>query len=471
VRRPRDRSTPRRSSTQAAKTVGERIREARLAAGLTQQQLAGKALTKAFISHLELGRARPSERSIEVIAKRLDKDVAYFLGRDAASRDSLLELHERAAEAASALSDWESQRRHARAALRLSDGRRSVTALRLLAQAEANVGRPDQALALARKGLGLLEDSATDARELALLLLARASAYLSIGPPSAAAEALERAIDALERHRIEDSALRSRLHISLGMAFRRLGDIRQARVEFERALETANKVDALRLAGRAYLGLAAAQADVRDYPSAVRYYERASELLERASDAKNELVAIRCLAETQLESGDVAEARRSAERVVVRGTETGQHEEVAGAKIVLAQVAIHDGRPEEGMRLAREAERTYSARQKDSNLLQCADAIRIIGDAFHAQRRWADSDREYAKALALVEKVSRRSWERIVDFYADRLYQRGKAREAYEWLARARSGSDPSATSSSLPAPKTEALRARSARVARGDRL
>jgi hypothetical protein len=41
----------------------------------------------------------------------------------------------------------------------------------------------------------------------------------------------------------------------------------------------------------------------------------------------------------------------------------------------------------------------------------------------------------------------------MVRFHADRLYQRGKAREAYEWLARTRSRNDPS------PLPITAAPR------------
>ena len=40
--------------------IGGRIRQARLAAGLTQQQLAAGRYTKAYISALEKGHAKPS---------------------------------------------------------------------------------------------------------------------------------------------------------------------------------------------------------------------------------------------------------------------------------------------------------------------------------------------------------------------------------------------------------------------------
>ena len=63
-------------------TVGTRIRAARLAAGLTQEELGGTELTKGFISQVELDRVRPSLRSLQIIATRLGRDVHEFLDED-----------------------------------------------------------------------------------------------------------------------------------------------------------------------------------------------------------------------------------------------------------------------------------------------------------------------------------------------------------------------------------------------------
>ncbi|MCY0898406.1 MAG: helix-turn-helix transcriptional regulator [Firmicutes bacterium] len=62
--------------------VGEKIRDARKKLGLTQEQLAGHELTKSYVSQVELGRIRPSRKALEIIAKRLDKPVGYFLDND-----------------------------------------------------------------------------------------------------------------------------------------------------------------------------------------------------------------------------------------------------------------------------------------------------------------------------------------------------------------------------------------------------
>src|SRR5215208_3457910 len=62
--------------------IGQRIRVARLEAGLTQQQLADGRYTKAYISALEKGHAKPSLAALHHISARLRLPAAHFL-RDA----------------------------------------------------------------------------------------------------------------------------------------------------------------------------------------------------------------------------------------------------------------------------------------------------------------------------------------------------------------------------------------------------
>lgn len=54
-----------------ARAIGSRIRAARQAAGLTQAELAGDRYTKAYISALELGHAKPSMAALDYLAPRL----------------------------------------------------------------------------------------------------------------------------------------------------------------------------------------------------------------------------------------------------------------------------------------------------------------------------------------------------------------------------------------------------------------
>jgi tetratricopeptide (TPR) repeat protein len=63
-----------------ARRIGERIRMARTNAGMTQLQLAEGRYTKAYISALEKGHAKPSVAALNFIAERLHMPAAYFLG-------------------------------------------------------------------------------------------------------------------------------------------------------------------------------------------------------------------------------------------------------------------------------------------------------------------------------------------------------------------------------------------------------
>ena len=63
-------------------TLGEKIRQARLEAGMSQRQLCGDTVTRNMLSQIENGSARPSMDTLMVLAARLGKTVSYFLEED-----------------------------------------------------------------------------------------------------------------------------------------------------------------------------------------------------------------------------------------------------------------------------------------------------------------------------------------------------------------------------------------------------
>jgi len=65
-----------------ARNIGARIRRARLAAGLTQQQLATGRYTKAYVSALENGLSKPSMAALSFFAERLGLPTSRFLEDD-----------------------------------------------------------------------------------------------------------------------------------------------------------------------------------------------------------------------------------------------------------------------------------------------------------------------------------------------------------------------------------------------------
>lgn len=65
--------------------LGQRLRQARLDAGLSQRQLCGEEITRNMLSQIENGSARPSMDTLRYLAGQLGKPVSFFLEEDTVS--------------------------------------------------------------------------------------------------------------------------------------------------------------------------------------------------------------------------------------------------------------------------------------------------------------------------------------------------------------------------------------------------
>lgn len=63
--------------------LGQRIKEARLTAGLSQKALCGDTITRNMLSLIESGKAKPSMQTLRYLAEQLGKPISYFLEEDA----------------------------------------------------------------------------------------------------------------------------------------------------------------------------------------------------------------------------------------------------------------------------------------------------------------------------------------------------------------------------------------------------
>lgn len=71
-------------------TLGEKLKQARLAKGLSQRQLCGDTITRNMLSQIENGASHPSMNTLAVLAGRLGKPIGYFLEEEDSSRGDLL---------------------------------------------------------------------------------------------------------------------------------------------------------------------------------------------------------------------------------------------------------------------------------------------------------------------------------------------------------------------------------------------
>src|SRR6202521_3726743 len=182
-----------------AQQIGARIRDARKRNGLTQQKLAGDRYTKAYVSALETGIARPSMVALSYLAERLSLPPSYFLDEQNPTWSRL------AVDMTLASGDWQAAadgyatlldgplddqaraevlRGRAEALARLNHGKEAVSAAAEAARLFGALGRvSDEALARYWLAYGLyLSDQEADAQSLLTSLLERVRAGLKVEP-------------------------------------------------------------------------------------------------------------------------------------------------------------------------------------------------------------------------------------------------------------------------------------------------
>ena len=77
-------------------TLGEKLRAARIDAGMTQKQLSDGIVTRNMLSQIENGTATPSMKTLEALAQRLNKSISFLL-EDAVSPNTRVMDHVRCA--------------------------------------------------------------------------------------------------------------------------------------------------------------------------------------------------------------------------------------------------------------------------------------------------------------------------------------------------------------------------------------
>ena len=67
-----------RPTTSPRPALGERVRQLRIARGLTQTELAGERFSKEYVSQIERGKTRPTAETVEWLADRLGVDPTFL---------------------------------------------------------------------------------------------------------------------------------------------------------------------------------------------------------------------------------------------------------------------------------------------------------------------------------------------------------------------------------------------------------
>jgi tetratricopeptide (TPR) repeat protein len=409
-------------------SVGDRLREARLARGLTQQQLAKGLATKGFISQIERNRTTPSLPKLRMMAERLGLPLGHFTGDKSPHELTYLR---KSAELAVKADEPE------RALKLVNEGLSLATTANERAELHRIRGRALEELGRLNDALAALQIAAAtappDDPELS------ATIYADLGYVqqqqeqfNAATEASLRALGWLDGSKHADPALRARVLTNLGRSCYSLGQLEQADDYLQRALDAAMDAESLLRIANAHMALGVSARAVGDLARAVEHCNRALELHSRIGEHRAANRVLNNLGDVHYAAGHKRQATELQQRCLARAREIHDDFEIGVAAGALARYDLDDNRLDDALAHAREARQ---ASERSGDHLHLALAAALEGEATERQGHASIADRQFAFALRLLkERNAAGRLAEVCAMYADVLRSRGEDDRAFSFM-------------------------------------
>jgi transcriptional regulator with XRE-family HTH domain len=410
-----------------AKAIGGRIRAARLGAGLTQQELAGDRYTKAYVSALELGHAKPSMAALDYLAPRLGTTSDQLIA-DHASRWSRLDadLHlasGRLAAAAEAYEDLASL-----ATDRVARGELLLGA----AEARCKLHQAQAASPLLVEAIRLLAAGGrpSDQKRAQYWL---SYVHMALDDPEEARRLLLELVGT-DPNVSEDPDFEVRLRIALAQIETEHGDPARGALYLEEARGLAGTLD-LRKRGIYFDALSKARFEAGDTEGAIRAATEALALFRASEQEVQEAQLENALAMSFVRLGNLGRAEELATQAVAIAERLNHYQTLGHYLDTQATIRLARGDVDGALRLteralALEAEHGPANEQVGARITR-AQALATAGRADEAEVAWADAA---AVARQLSSPLRRR---RILAAWAEALAAQGKHAEAYEVMRQA----------------------------------
>src|SRR6186997_3275407 len=371
------RQEQRASAAQAGLRLGERLRQLRVAASMTQTDLAGDRFSKEYVSQIERGKTRPTRETIDWLAQRLGVDAGFLAngvsaderGRvDAAlaRADALLEARRND----EALEEFESIR-----AAVLATGMQELESRALAGEATVRMRRGEvrEAIALLERARALSEGASFSDVERADVVFRLGVARYKLNSIQTAIGLFDEALKLAERSEIPSDQLRSSILAWRSRCYRRRRDLEAAREDVERALELAEGLSDKRTAADVYFQTSIIADREGHWVLARSYAERAKAAYEELSDRTNLGRLLNNLGGINFLLGHPEEAVALLKDAVRIALEVGDHVEAAHAVNGVAQIHL------------RASEVTRAEEQARYALELLGDRVDEIGEIGNAQ--------------------------------------------------------------------------------------
>jgi tetratricopeptide (TPR) repeat protein len=388
--------------------LGERLRSLRIAAGLTQTDLAGGRFSKEYISQIERGKTRPTETTVAWLAERLNVDPSFL---------SLGVTTEQRTRAEALLARGEA----------LSEAHRYTEAIEAFRSARTGVegtGAPTlevrllagEAWALQQQGdireaLALLERARALTEGLEFSDVDRADTLFRIGvcryklsSIGTAVALFDGALALAEQSGLPCDLLRADILGWRSRCHRRQRDYVAAHEDVERALELAQDLGDRRAIANSYFQASLIAQRQGHWVLSRNYAQRAKELYQELNDEQNVGRLLLALGGLTLLLGDEDGAVEHLKASFARALEMDSPADAAQALGGLATVHLRRGEYDEADESARKALALLEGRE--DFLHEVCPSQLVLGRALMERGRFNEAEECFRAADAAAEQLA-----------------------------------------------------------------
>ena len=427
---------PQRLTRPAALALGERLRQLRIAAGLTQTELAGDRFSKEYVSQIERGKTRPTGETIEWLASRLGVDAGYLangVSHDERGRvegalaraEALIE----AGNAEEAIAAYEELRQPV-----VATGSRELEIRALVGEAralnyEGEASRVRRSVELLDRARALAEEASFSDLERAEVLFHLGLARYKLSSVTTAVALLTAALELAERSEFPSDSLRCDILHWRSRCYRRQRDFAAAKEDVERAIELANANEDPRAAAAVYFQASLIADREGHWILSRTYAEKAKALFEDLADRRNVGRMLNNLGGLHFQLGNPEEAVKSLKDSYRIALDEGNEADAGTAISSLAQVHLRTGELEQAEEQARYALKLLDGRV--DFLDEIGNAQLVLGRSLLEQGRLDEAERTFERAeesLAQLSSASHRAAAWIAQ--GDLAVRRGDDRKA-----------------------------------------
>ncbi len=434
------------SHKQMGQIVGARLRAARLAKKLTQNQLARPDFSVSYVSAIERGQIHPSLRALETFAQRLGISSADLLSKQTPQEIAGFSAINGATRGAEGVA---LQLLEAQIFIRQSAEQQAITQLRNLA---SNKLTPEQEIRLryllgwAYNNMDLLQEGESVLAEALKLespddhlrvqiLNLLGMVHASMRDYAQALQYHQRCLDKLEKEqRPRDAFFIAQVYTNMGLLYIHQDKFDEAIQMFQRALAITEELTTPGQLKSMYGDAFQYYAETKDYYDAALYGRKYLELhfQERSNSLRSEIYHYLGRAMMQ---GDQQKALAYLEKAL-------QNASVIQDQLALASVSSHmagglltQGKIKEAHEYARKA---YLLASPFGDGIIAAHILAVLGQIAYAQKDYEAGDTQFVAGLEMLERLGVR--EELVDQYTrytQLLEDRGMAKEALMYYKRA----------------------------------